>query len=160
MNQLVALLHTLESMKLNVRSKMTSMDDIKILIATDSYNLAAHHLRQNIQDHGFPENDHCSQILKMIHNIVIDKGIAYKEEYFDSLFELIRSNSELAPILKYHEFKEHGYKLAEPEHYEKFVKMSRSLNNKAFKNKELIIFFCAKILETHDEIIRLKANYF
>lgn len=159
MNQLASLLHTLESMKLNIRSKMTSMDDIKMLIATDNYSRAAHHLRQNIQDHDFPENDHRSQLLKMIHNVVIDKGIAYKTEYFDSLFELVRSNSELAPILKYHEFKEHGYRLEDPVHYDKFVKMSRSLNNKEFKNKELIIFFCAKILETHDEINALRDKY-
>jgi hypothetical protein len=159
MNQLTSLLITLEAMKLHVTSKMTSMDDIKILIATDNYRSAAHHLLMNIQKHDFPENDHRSQILKRIHNIVIDKGIAHLREYFDSLFEIIQSNDELKPIFLYHEFKNSGYKLEQPEHYEKFVKMGRKLNTKEFKDKELIIFFCAKILETHDEINKFKSQY-
>jgi len=164
MNQLVSLLKTLKSLKLNVRTEMPSVDDFQLLIATDSCSLAAHHIRKEIQYHhdhnNLTDDTHQIQLLKMIHNQVIDKSIVQKQEYFDSLFELIHSNSDLKPILKYHEFKDHGYKLMVPEHYEKFVSMGRSLNNKKFQNKELIIFFCSKILETHDEIQKLKSQYF
>jgi hypothetical protein len=164
MNQLVSLLKTLKSLKLNIRSEMPSVDDFQLLIATDSCRLAAHHIRKEIQYHlefnKLTDDTHQIQLLKMIHNLVIDKNIEQQREYFDSLFDLIQSNAELKPILVFHEFKNSGYKLTEPEHYEKFVKMGRSLNNKAFHNKELIIFFCSKILETHDEIEKLKTQYF
>lgn len=160
MNQLMSLLLTLDSMKLATPSNIVSMDDVKILIATDQYTVASQHLYNNIHAYDFPDDDHRSQILKVIHNAVIDKGIAHKQDYFDSLFDLIHSNAELKPILKFHEFKDHGYQLNDPYNYDKFVKMGRSLNNKEFKNKELVIFYCAKILETHDEIQKLKSQYF
>jgi hypothetical protein len=163
MNQLVSLLNTLKSLNLHVRTITPSMDEIQTLIATDQYQLAAHHIRKNIQYHvdfnHLTASTYQIQLLNMIHNIVIDKGIAYLREYFDSLFEIIHSNDELKPIFLYHEFKNSGYKLDQPEHYEKFVKMTRKLNAKEFKDKELIIFFCAKILETHDEINKMKSQY-
>jgi len=163
MNQLTSLFKTLESMKLHVRSEIPSINDIKLLIATDHKSLAAHHIRKHIHYHmtfnKIPESSHQIQILNLIHNIVIDEAIEHEKEYFDSLFELIRENKDLSPILKYHEFKEHGYKLDDPDHYDKFVKMGKTLNNKDFKNKELFIFFCAKILETHDNIKKLKSQY-
>lgn len=163
MNQLVSLLKTLNSLKLHVRTEMPSMDDIQLLIATDQYHLAAHHIRKHIQYHlafnKLNRSTHQIQLLNMIHNLVLDKGIAYQREYFDSLFEIIHSNSDLKPIFLYHEFKNSGYRLDEPEHYEKFVKMVRKLNEKDFKDKELIIFLCSKILETHDDIKKLKSQY-
>lgn len=164
MNQIVSLLKTLKSLKLNVRTEMPTVDDFQLLIATDSCRLAALHIRKEIQYHlefnNLTDDTHQIQLLKMIHNLVIDKNIEQKREYFDSLFDLIQSNAELKPILVFHEFKNSGYKLNDPEHYEKFLKRVRSLNNKAFHNKELIIFFCSKILETHDEIEKLKTQYF
>lgn len=164
MNQLVSLLKTLKSLKLNVRTEMPTVDDFQLLIATDSCSLAAHHIRKEIQYHqthnNLTDDTHQIQLLKMIHNLVIDKNIEQQREYFDSLFDIIQSNDELKPILVFHEFKNSGYKLNDPEHYEKFVKRVRSLNNKAFQNKELIIFFCSKILETHDVIQKLKSQYF
>lgn len=164
MNQLVSLLKTLKSLSLKVRSEMPSVDDFQLLIATDSCTLAAHHIRKEIQYHydhnNLTDDTHQIQLLKMIHNQVIDKNIVQKQDYFDSLFELVGSNDALKPILVFHEFKNSGYKLAEPEHYDKFVKMGRSLSNKEFHNKELIIFFCSKILETHDTIQKLKSQYF
>ena len=163
MNQLVCLLKTLKSLKLNVHTEMPSVDDFQLLIGTDRCSLAAHHIRKEIHYHHehnkLTDDTHQIQLLKMIHNQVIDKGIAHQREYFDSLFEIIHSNDELKPIFLYHEFKNSGYKLNQPEHYEKFLKMTRKLNAKEFKVKELIIFLCAKILETYDEINKMKSQY-
>ena len=164
MNQLVSLLKTLKSLKLNVETGMPSVDDLQLLIATESCSLAAHHIRKEIQYHlefnKLTDDTHQIQLLKMIHNILIDKDIVNKREYFDSLFELIKTNDELKPILLFHEFKNSGYKMSDPDHYQKFVKMGQNLNKKEFKNKELMLLFCSKILQTHDEIEELKSQYF
>jgi len=163
MNQIVCLLKIWNSLNMKVPAAMVSLDDIQLLIATDQHNVACHHLQQHINYHmdvgDIPEKSHQIQLLKILHNDVINKGVDYQRDYFDTIFELINQHHYLTTLIDYPAFVEHGYNLNNAESYEQFVSMAKTVNSADFDNKELCILFIAKILETHDVIKKMQASY-
>lgn len=163
MNQIVCLLKLWNSLKLTVTDAMVSVDDIQLLIATDQYSSACHYIQQHINFHkdisAIPEQSHQIQLLKKLHNSVITKGVEYQRDYFDSIFVLIRQQHYLTTIIDYTKFLDHAYHLEDPTHYEQFILMGKTVSAADFDDKELCVFFIAKILETHDVIKKMQSNY-
>lgn len=163
MNQIVCLLKLWNSLQLKGTEGLVSIDDIQLLIATDQYNSACHYIQQHIKYHvevgAIPEESYQIQLLKNLHNTVITKGVDYQRDYADSIFDLIRQNHDLTLIIDYPSLLDHGQNLNDPDSYEQFVLMGKTVNAADFYNKELCVFFIAKILEMHDVIKKMESNY-
>lgn len=165
MNQLMSLFKTFESENSYLATGYSAdfLNDLKMLIVTEAYMSAANHIRTYTQkiteEHNLDGTNVCVQLLGMIHNLVLDKEKEQLNDYFDSLFGLIFSNDDVKELVSYNDIRQCGHRLESKEHYDQFVSIGQFLNKQDFKNKELIVLFFAKILQTHDKLKFLRNQY-